>query len=307
MATMTALTSSARLPRFTAASPGTTVLDITAGLHQGVSLALDRDLYQLGSGEAADLVLHDPAVAPLHLRIRPEGNQLTLEAVGGSVEINTPGQSPWTLQQGHGHRARLPMRLRMGQAELKLHAPQAAHPRPATRWQPHWLVALALLLVCVSAFALRQPAQPAAPAQAVAAPQAVAVPATPAQAKAWLDEQLRQAGLASISSEAGDHQVIAHGFFLPAQKAGWNSVQQGFDSRFGPQLGLRGDVTQHAASDIPRVRFQAVWAGPNPYVIDGSGKRLYPGAALEDRWVLERIEANQIVLVRGDERFTFTL
>ncbi|WP_256577770.1 MULTISPECIES: FHA domain-containing protein [unclassified Pseudomonas] len=304
---MTALTSSARLPRFMAASPGTMVLDITAGLHQGVSLALDRDLYQLGSGEAADLVLHDPAIAPLHLRIRPEGGQLTLEAVGGSVGIHTPGQKPWTLAQGHGHRARLPVRLRLGEAELKLHAPQAGAPRPAQGWRPHWLLALALLLICVSAFALRQPAQPSVPAQAVATPQPGATPATPAQAKAWLDEQLHQAGLASISSETGDHQVIAHGSFMPSQKARWTSVQQGFDRQFGPQLGLRGDVAQHAASETPRVRFQAVWAGPNPYVIDGSGKRLYPGAALEDRWVLERIEANQIVLVRGDERFTFTL
>ncbi len=68
-----------------------------------------------------------------------------------------------------------------------------------------------------------------------------------------------------------------------------------------PRVAVRADAAR------PRVRFQAVWFGANPYVINDSGKRLYPGAALADNWVLERIENNQVILARGEERFTFTL
>ncbi|WP_442777753.1 SctD/MshK family protein, partial [Pseudomonas syringae pv. coryli] len=56
-----------------------------------------------------------------------------------------------------------------------------------------------------------------------------------------------------------------------------------------------------------RVRLQAVWFGRNPYVIDEHGKRVYPGAMLADDWTLESIEGDQVRLVRGQERFAFTL
>jgi len=42
-------------------------------------------------------------------------------------------------------------------------------------------------------------------------------------------------------------------------------------------------------------------------VINDTGKRLYPGAALADDWTLDSIENNQVILARGEERFTFTL
>ena len=85
------------------------------------------------------------------------------------------------------------------------------------------------------------------------------------------------------------------------------SVQQAYDARFAQQVVLHPNVVARAEIAKPRVRFQAVWFGEKPYVINESGKRLYPGAALADDWTLERIERDQVILARGEERFTFTL
>jgi hypothetical protein len=55
------------------------------------------------------------------------------------------------------------------------------------------------------------------------------------------------------------------------------------------------------------VHFQAVWLGPQPYVINERGRRLYPGAGLDDGWVLQRIENDRVVLVRDGRQFELTL
>lgn len=128
-----------------------------------------------------------------------------------------------------------------------------------------------------------------------------------AEAKAWFEGQLQAAHLDAVKVNDIDGQLNAVGSFERAQKPQWVALQQAFDQRYGQQIVLNPRVAVRADAARPRVRFQAVWFGANPYVINDSGKRLYPGAALADNWVLERIENNQVILARGEERFTFTL
>lgn len=314
---MTALISLTSMPGSSASGASTPVLTITHGLHQGVCLALDRSVYIVGSAASADLLLSDAGIAERHMALRFANGQVAVEALGGDVLAFGSHAREITIPAGKGHRARLPLDIRIGDARLTLSSAtdplqRSAPARAAPNWQrkPQWIIALLLMFLCVGAFAFRgEPVSPLALSGQVA-PVAAAPRkplATAAEAKVWLDEQLAAANLKQVNVREMDGQLSAQGSYDPAQKGQWRSVQQAFDSRFGQQVVLHPDVVARAEIAKPRVRFQAVWFGPNPYVINDSGKRLYPGAALADDWTLHSIENNQVILARGEERFTFTL
>lgn len=281
---------------------GAPTLTVTGGLHQGSSLVLDQPVYTIGADLAADLVLSDPGIADLHLRLRFDGGQVAVEALGGEVLI----AGLVCIPQGSGHRARLPLQLRIGAAGVSLALPAGAEKAAVAprKWTP-WIVATALLFICAGALAFRSEA-PLTPAAVVAETPVVKKPSRE-QAKAWLEQQLQAARLDAVKVSNSNGQLSAVGTFEQSQKPQWLALQQAFDQRYGQQVVLNPRVTARADAARPRVRFQAVWFGTNPYVINDSGKRLYPGAALADNWVLERIENNQVILARGEERFTFTL
>ena len=310
------------------------MLSITHGLHQGVSLPLDKAAYTIGSAENADLLLSDVGIAELHLRLRFSDDYVAVEALGGDVSVIARGAREMVIPKGRGHRARLPLELHIGDARLTLKAGRAGPgasrtsapkvPKPFNAWRrkPQWIVALVLLFLCFAAFAFRgQPlpetrsaasqdfsAQPNdQPVQGVQPLQGSSQAARVTEARAWLEQQLSTARLNQIRVNEVDGQLSVQGSFDPANKSQWMSVQQAYDARFGQQVMMHPSVVARAEIAKPRVRFQAVWFGAHPYVVNESGKRLYPGAALADDWMLERIENNQVVLARGEERFTFTL
>ena len=284
------------------AATGAPTLTVTGGLHQGSSLMLDQPVYTLGADLAADLVLTDPGIAGLHLRLRFEGDHVAVEALGGDVLLAGNVRIP----HGNGHRARLPLQLRIGTAGVSLALPGSPEKPPAaTRTFTPWIIATALLFVCAGALAFRND-PPQAQAAMPVAEKTVAKPSR-AEAKAWFEGQLQAAHLDAVKVSDTDGQLNASGSFERAQKPQWVALQQAFDQRYGQQIVLNPRVAVRADAARPRVRFQAVWFGANPYVINDSGKRLYPGAALADNWVLDRIENNQVILARGEERFTFTL
>lgn len=282
---------------------GAPTLTVTGGLHQGSSLVLDQPVYTLGADLAADLVLSDPGIAGLHLRLRFEGDQVAVEALGGDVLLSGNVRIP----HGSGHRARLPVQLRLGAAGVSLALPEGAQkPSDARRPFTPWSVAIVLLFLCAGALAVRNDAPIAQTAVAAADVPALKKPSREL-AKAWLEQELQAAHLEAIKVTNANGQLSAVGSFEHSQKPQWLALQQAFDQRYGQQIVLNPRVAVRADAARPRVRFQAVWFGTHPYVINDSGKRLYPGAALADNWVLERIENNQVILARGEERFTFTL
>jgi hypothetical protein len=311
---MTALISLTSVPRSSASGNSTPVLSITHGLHQGVNLTLDNAVYIIGSASSADLILSDAGIAERHMVLRFVDGRVAVEALGGDVVVVGLHGQQILIPKGKGHRARLPLQIGLGEARLRLDNSSSSPERvpaaaPASIWRRklHWLLALVLMVLCVSAFALR--GEPTAPvAVAVSAPaHASQVPVNTAQAHIWLEQQLFAADLKGIRISESGGQLIAEGAYDPTQKPRWIALQQAYDQRFGQQVLLQTNVAPHSEIARPRVRFQAVWFGTNPYVINDSGRRLYPGAALTDGWMLERIENNQVILAKGEERFTLTL
>jgi hypothetical protein len=291
------------------------VLTITHGLHQGVCLSLDRSVYIFGSAASADFLLSDSGIVERHMALRFAGGQVAVEALGADVSVFGQDAREIRIPAGRGHRARLPLDIRLGSTRLTLTSdsvplekPRPEQPLPVWQRRPQWVVALLLMFLCVGAFAFRGEPLPAlAVPLADPAPVSGAQTSSVSQAHAWLDQQLLAKNLDGIKVSEADGQLSVEGSYDPAHKAQWIGMQQAFDSRFGQQVVLHPNVVARADIAKPRVRFQAVWFGANPYVINDSGKRLYPGAALADNWTLQSIENNEVILARGDERFTFTL
>lgn len=301
-----------------ARAAGGTVLEILDGLHQGVSLSLDKAVYRIGNSPDSDLILGDDGIAARHLVLRILPDQVAVEACGGDVSVATPNGGPQLIHQGHGLKVRLPVELTFGEARLRLRDTRpAVVPAPVSSGSissRHWsrygaaLAAVLLMVLCTLAFAFRS--EPAARVPPSAQAKAATIPAvdpTPEQAHAWLEESLRAAGLGFLQARVNGRHISVTGSYPATLKDRWLGVQQGFDSRFGQHMVLTPDVQATATVAKPRTRFQAVWFGANPYVIDEHGKRLYPGATLEDNWVLDSIEGDQVRLTRGHERFVFTL
>lgn len=293
------------------------MLSITHGLHQGVSLTLDQAAYIIGSAANADLLLSDAGIAERHVALRFSDGLVAVEALGADVTVIGRNARELQISKGSGHRARMPVEVRIGDARLTLKDASAKQPptpvsMPAWVRKPQWLIALLLMFLCVGAFAFRAQPLPIVTAASGQEPLSAAAAEarhaeTTAHAREWLEQQLAAASLNQITVSEVDGQLSVQGTYDAARKAQWTSVQQAYDGRFGQQVVLLPNVVARSEIARPRVRFQAVWFGDHPYVVNESGKRLYPGAALADDWTLHSIENNQVILARGDERFTFTL
>jgi len=291
-------------------------LEVTAGIHRGVSLPLDEAVYCIGSGAAANLMLRDAGVAERHLTLRLSARHVGVEATGGDVRVIRNGRET-AIARGHGYRGRLPVDIRIGTATLRLAMPQADGPAANPVWygKTQWAIAALFMFICAGALAVLRdgPMHSAEPESlqrlTLAEEQPAEAPsATSLQmARADLASQARASGLNGLKLDASAGQVRVSGTLQPGQEQDWLTLQQYFDGRYGRQYVLRGDVSVRESAPRPRVNFQAVWFGDNPYVINASGARLYPGAPLEGGWKLERIEDGQVVLALGEERFALTL
>jgi hypothetical protein len=294
-------------------APGSAVLEILDGLHQGVSLPLEKAVYRVGSAPDTDLVLSDVGIAGQHLILRMSPGHVAVEALGGDVSLTGADGGRLHVKQGHGLNVRLPVEIALGEARLRLRdgRPTAmTAPRPAKGvTSRHWaaLAAVLLMVLCTLAFAFRAEPQALTHAPDTRRAPAAVAPPTAEQAHAWLDQALRDAELSYLHTRLDGRQISVQGSYPATLKPQWLKVQQAFDSRFGQHVVLTPAVQATATVAKPRTRFQAVWFGPSPYVIDEHGKRLYPGATLADNWVLDSIEGDEVRLTRGHERFVFTL
>lgn len=280
-------------------------LDVLTGPHAGVTVDLESVVCRIGADVHCDIVLSDPRIQPFHLTLQLDERHLAIEASGGDVMIGDR-----LLPHGHGCRCRLPVELSIGETSLRL-----AYPTGAARpWLADQRLRAALLLsLLLTVIGLWW--WPASPAPApLAATDGVATPALaaagindPAARLGQLRDRLDSVGLHALSITPHENALSVSGSVDDAQRLRWIDVQQWYDRTWGNQPWLRNEVALVPAPRAPRVHFQAVWLGPQPYVINERGRRLYPGAALDDGWVLQRIENGRVVLVRNGKEFELTL
>lgn len=365
-------------------------LEVTEGLHQGVTIPVEQSVCRLGASSDVDVMLSDTGIADEHVTLRFHARMVAIEATGGDVRVGSK-----VLTQGMGWRTTLPVTFEIGGARLQLAQPEVSLPpiirHARERLQPlrervnqqlpvvaqktgsmlqratapvqrplavtrhairRGLARLPLPSAWqerIQRFSLRRQEKPlglkrgsvmtslglvtlgiiglyqlgnsdkagasitasALHSTAILHPQAAEaalmlaeLSASPAEA---LRAQLRQAGLEGLQVEdAGNHLVVS-GNFSAQQHSDWQTVQRWFDQRYGSHQVLISNATPSVEPDRPAFRFQAVWLGDNPYVINATGERLYPGAALSEGWILAEIAADGLTLRRGADEMSLTL
>jgi len=313
----TVSSNSSSFPNATALSPavivkpGTLALDVLSGIHHGVRAPIEGNACTIGSSPTCDLVLADRNVAPEHLRLRFYGKQTAIDAVGGAVVI----EGRQSLERGYGCRVKLPVNLIIGDAKLRIGRNSTSAPT-VRRWAPY-AGAIVLALVMTPIMAVQAGISDLLPKKAAHALPGDkltvgSVPIRPAlhsdqDVVAILRDKLEKANLGVLSISADGRRIGISGQIPQEQMNAWRDVQQWFDRSFGGRYVLTSLVSAAAVADAPHFIFQAVFFGKNPYVVDARGERRYPGASLQDGWMLKSIENGQILVVKGEQEFKLTL
>lgn len=279
------------------------MLSVLDGLHRGADAPIAGQVCTVGSGTHCNIVLTDDGIAPDHVRLRFHGRQVAVDALGGDVGID--GRAP--VRQGHGCRIPLPAVLRVGATRLRLHHPAAsAGVNRGILLGGAALVALLFGVMFTSNSTGIGRADGHDRADPVAVPVAQPVPSGPRVADE-LRARLAGSGLGPLAVTADDHHLEVRGDLADADMAAWQDVQRWFDRTYGDRYVLTGHVVPRPAVAPPEFAFQAVWFGADPYVVDARGERRYPGAALQDGWMLKSIAAGRITVSHGEAEFHLTL
>lgn len=291
-------------------------LSVTHGFHAGAELNLIESQYTVGSSTESDIVLRDDGIAPIHARLRRKGGQIEIEAVGGDVTL----ASGETIHEGHGSRCRLPVRISVGDAHIRLVGPE----RPASRWsvsnRPLLIagsVFFAVFAVSVAANGLSftkpdgggESASPGSKFTKVAyageAGQDVLDDSSPAQiqsaaeAESQLRLRLEQGGISTLAVERSPGRLLVSGM-IPNEKSGvWTETQSWFDQAYGAHIPLVSNVMIGNAEQAPRLTLQAIWYGERPYVIAADGARYHEGAFTNDGWTIKQIGEAELLLTKG--------
>ncbi len=306
----------------TATPASSYTLFVLSGPHAGSLQRLAAGLYTLGSDLKADLVLSDPALAPVHAALELERDRVRIEPLAGPVGLDGAELAP-----GDERTLSLPATIIIGATRLVLRQPQDQARRQKRRLAVAAAVAAPLLLAglyllaghawTASEPAGATPVQAAitsAPAELAVAPSPQPAPsaptvvrATPAVAAAGLRAHLAATQLDTLEIAAMADSVRVAGELRPAQAAGWRAAQIWFDEHYGGWLPLIADVRLAEAAQPPAVAIQALWLGAEPYLVAGDGRRYGVGAVLIDGWRIEAIGRDQVTLRRGEQLFSLTL
>ena len=290
------------------------ILTIESGAQSGARTTISPGLHSVGADLGSDVVLFDPVLAGTHLTLEREAGErepggIRLRALGGPVSLADGTE----LAPGEATLCRGSTRFRAGGTSFRLDNPRTAQPRPARRLPARRLtgraalVGLGLGAACTLAAAVGITLAAAPTAEAVLPParaEAKAAPVRPASPVAGVLEAVRarlaSAGFETVSLAAlPDGSVAARGQIAPPQEAAWRDVERWFDGAYGGRAVLVDQV--RVAAEAPPLAVQAVWPGRNPYVVDGSGEKLFVGAPLPGGWTIEGISAERILLRRGGQ------
>ena len=280
-------------------------LRVASGPHAQAQATLGPGRTTVGRSTSNDVVLEDPMMAPLHFAVahapgRPRAS-LRLEALDGPLILDgrtlPPGSS---IACGGG------TVFHAGSTEFELSGSGAA--AAVRRWPSRTALAtgfgagvvcagIALVSVALHASLSRKAVVGPHPVAAISRP---LHPAASVHAQDALQQRLDSAGLSGIAlASLPNGAVEARGEIMQSQLAAWLDTQRWFDGQFGGKATLVDQVS--ATNTAPPLAIAAVWPGPNPYVIDGSGQKLFTGAPLRSGWTLERIEPDRVIIRRSGQ------
>lgn len=302
--------------------PAPPTLVVEDGVHRAARARLCSGRQHVGTAPDSDIVVTDLGPAGTRFALEIEASRVTLHALATPLVLSK-GRA---LKPGRSRRCRGDTRFRCCAVSFRIEAPAAPLRAAGTRrlgraWSLPGLAAAGLVAALLSVLSLSNTTSKAdAPLMAAqgAGPDPAAsrsgtfqpfasLPPRPSPAvhradalRLRLAAYLSQAGLGSIVVKAQpEGSIEADGQIAPQQAAVWREVGQWFDGEAAGQVVLVDRV--RVAVEPPPLTIQAVWPGRRPYVIDGSGDKLFAGSMLANGWTVSGIEAGRVVLKRGDQ------
>lgn len=295
------------------------LLEVVAGRHAGVRVPLDAAGCCIGSAGEADVMLRDPGVAPVHVRLELGRSGLRIEAAGADVGVGAE-----VLPLGHGCRVRLPAELILGEARLCISKPATSSRSGgviaegvrrlrdaigARHAVAAGTLAVSLVALSVIAFGLphgagERPAGTTADARVPAAPPGAA--ASLEEAMRELTRRLDQARLRSLRVGILDGSLSVTGRLAKREADAWRTIERWFDQTYGGRLVLAAKVTVGDGWTLPPPQLRAIWFGVRPYIITVDGAHHEPGSVLDNGWAVAEIGQGRLVLTKDGETLALT-
>lgn len=311
--------------------PARAYLAVVDGVHAGVTLALDKNVYSIGSKSSADIILADDGVAPEHGVVRLHGRAVIVEAAGGEIGLGKRHR----IAHGHGCRTTLPVELRFGTAVLRIEQPSEGRTRlnsaVVLRWGAIGAIACGALIPMagfdpvgainrMNLASLTSPSVPVpasvsssftlaseiTPAPLAERASSAAITATVDAAAGALAERLTQASLTDLAARVDGRRVVVSGSILREQHAAWSDIQRWFDVTYGSRYVLASAVETRLPGGNPKFDLQAIAFSESPYVITADGQRRYPGAVLDKGWVIKEISERRLTLTKNGQELALS-
>ena len=310
-------------------------MSIESGLYAGSSHAFVPGRYTIGSSMAADIVLMEADVEPLHAMIDASGPELQVEALAGRISI---GPQKY-LASGARQAVATPLRMNIG--AVQLHFSRADDPNPQSQGglfgvsMPRSRLLMGAGLVSIVSIGLMMHSLADVPiSQTTAVLQAdqrqtlLASAANPADipladvtgevvprereggpgipdlasgavaaAADAMRAEVERMGILNVLVEPGAGIVAATGTIDPKAAAQWQTVQRWFDERFEGDITLVNGVTVKTEKVPVSLSIEGVWRGTHPHLLI-RGQKYLEGAMLDGGWAIERIEPEKVMLRR---------
>ena len=285
---------------------------VESGVHQAARAVLAMGRNQVGRSVENDIVISDLQIPGASFALERRGRDIVLHAGDGPIELS--GRK--LLARGASKSCVDGFRFTSGGIAFSLEIAATGSPAPANPgrrkigWRLPAVAAVVLAAITLGALTSFRTASSttrsddAVIATASIPPASGGVLPSSQSRQQFALEQLRQhlaaVDLASLVLTAQpDGSIEARGHISKAQEAAWHEVGHWFDSIAGGQAVLVNAVT--VSAEAQPLAIQAVWPGQNPYVIDGSGDKLFVGSALPSGWTISSIDRSHVLVKRGDE------
>jgi YscD/CdsD-like Bon-like domain 3 len=288
------------------------VLVVESGVHQAARTVLATGLNQVGPSAGNDIVISDLRIHATSFTLELRGRSVTLHAADAPVEF--PGRK--SLECGESRRCAGGIRFTSSGIAFRLEI-SALSPGPVVSSTPSKfrsrmpVLATGVLGTIMLTVLVSLKAAPAIVQSDDAIETTGSIPTTSSRvvqssgqrqlsALQSLRQHLATLELSSpVLTAEPDGSIEARGQILKYQEATWHEVMHWFDTSTNGQVVLVNAVS--VAAEAQPLTIQAVWPGHNPYVIDGSGGKLFIGTALPSGWSIGDIDRSHVLLKRGDE------
>ena len=299
------------------------ILSVVSGLHAGSECVLPSQPFTIGVDPAADVILHDDGIAPIHLVLEAEGGDLRINIRADGVVVEGTA-----LENGETVLAAFPVGITLAGVQLLCRGPASATPeigvlddvvivRPASALLPRTTAgraaAAGLIFVLIAVVSGRMLSGGSTAHAAVSSSRAIVEdgigrygpPPTAKDLRLKTMQKIRMLGIAGMGLDVDAGIVTMTGHLDVSDGPKLHALELWFDRRFGDNAVLLSQVVMGHNDPPPAIALESVWAGPNPNILV-HGRRYTEGDSLPDGAVIEKITEQNVQLLQNGRQYVLS-